>query len=213
MATTEALPYQEVTNSTGRTFRLGEDPKQILGYPRGVIIWAAWLCMCLAGLLEYTWAALSGSLQAAHHWGAAPTFWLFSFFVIFESFVQIGTGYLRNRGILPVRWATIAGGLICGIIGYGILAASTSIWTAYLGYAVLGGIGSGMVYSSCINIVPKWYPEKKGWRTGFVNGGWAYGSVPFIIAVGGFSTGGGALGTMSASSVKTFIFDHRRLPT
>jgi MFS transporter, OFA family, oxalate/formate antiporter len=205
MATTQALPYQEVTNSTGRTFRVGETPTQILGYPRGVIIWSAWLCMCLAGLLEYTWAALSGSLQAAHHWGAAPTFWLFSFFVIFESFVQIGTGYLRNRGILPVRWAAITGGLICGIIGYAILAFSTSIWTAYLGYAVLGGIGSGMVYSSCINIIPKWYPEKKGWRTGFVNGGWAYGSVPFIIAVGGFSTGGGALGTMSASSVKTFI--------
>jgi len=70
---------------------------------------------------------------------------------------------------------------------------------------VLGGIGSGMVYSSCINIVAKWYPEKKGWRTGFVNGGWAYGSVPFIIAIGGFSSGGGALTNMSPSSVKTFI--------
>jgi hypothetical protein len=47
-----------------------------------------------------------------------------------------------------------------------------------------------MVYSSCINIVAKWYPEKKGWRTGFVNGGWAYGSVPFIIFIGGITTGG-----------------------
>ena len=44
-----------------------------------------------------------------------------------------------------------------------------------------------MVYSSCINIVAKWYPEKKGWRTGFVNGGWAYGAVPFIIVIGGIS--------------------------
>jgi MFS transporter, OFA family, oxalate/formate antiporter len=200
-----SLPYQEITNATGRVFRVGEQPRQLLGYPRAVIIWAAWLAMCLAGLLEYTWAALSGSLQAAHNWGAAPTFWLFSFFVIFESFVQILTGYLRNRGILKVRYATIIGGLVCGIIGYAILAESTTIWTAYLGYAVLGGIGSGMVYSSCINIVAKWFPEKKGMLTGFVNGGWAYGAVPFIIAVGGFSTGGGALGTMSAGAVKHFI--------
>ena len=74
------------------------------------------------------------------------------------------------------------------VIGYGILAESTAIWEAYIGYAVLGGIGSGMVYSSCINIVAKWYPEKKGWRTGFVNGGWAYGAVPFILVIGGFST-------------------------
>jgi MFS family permease len=186
-------------------FRVGESPQQILGYDRWVILAAGWLAMCLAGLLEYTWGALSGSLQAAHNWGNAPTFWLFSFFVVFESFVQIGTGFLRNRGILKVRWATMAGGLICGIIGYGILAISTNIWTAYLGYAVLGGIGSGMVYSSCINIVAKWYPEKKGWRTGFVNGGWAYGSVPFIAAIGGFLTGGGATATLSPHTVKVFI--------
>ena len=127
MATSEAINpnYQIITNETGRVFRVGEEPRQILGYSRGVVIMAAWLAMCLAGLLEYTWAALSGSLAAAHHWGPAPTFWLFSFFVIFESFVQIGTGYLRNRGILNVRWATIIGGIVCGIIGYAILAESS----------------------------------------------------------------------------------------
>jgi hypothetical protein len=150
MATAETTgsSYQLVTNSTGRVFRVGETPRQILGYNRWVVIIAAWLCMCLAGLLEYTWGALSGTLQQAHHWGNAPTFWLFSFYVIFESFVQIGTGFLRNRGILSVRWATIIGGIICGIVAYGWLSVSTSIWTAYLSYAALGGIGSGMVYSS-----------------------------------------------------------------
>jgi MFS transporter, OFA family, oxalate/formate antiporter len=197
-----SLPYREITNETGRVFRVGEDPKTILGHPRWVPIVAAWLAMCLAGLLEYTWGALSGSLQAAHHWSDAPTFWAFSFFVIFESFIQIGTGILRNRGILNVRWATIIGGIICGIVGYGILATATSIWQAYVGYAMLGGIGSGMVYSSCINIVAKWYPEKKGWRTGFVNGGWAYGAVPFIIGIGGFS---GASPTLSAGATKNYI--------
>ena len=62
-----------------------------------------------------------------------------------------------------------------------------------------------MVYSSCINIVAKWYPEKKGWRTGFVNGGWAYGAVPFIFAIGAASSGGGAI-TMSPSTLKTYIW-------
>ena len=183
--------YQEVRNETGRIFRVGETSKKLLGYDRKVVIIAAWVAMCLAGLLEYTWAALSGSLASAHHWGAAPVFWLFSVYVVFESFVQIGTGALRNKGYLTVRQAVISGGIICGIVAYGITAYSTTIWTAYLGYAALGGIGSGMVYSSCINIVAKWYPEKKGWRTGFVNGGWAYGSVPWIIAIGGFSSGAG----------------------
>ena len=144
-------------------------------------------------------------LAKVHHWGPGPVFWAFSFFVIFESFVQIFTGVLRNRGILNVRWATIIGGIVCGVVGYGILASSTALWEAYLGYAVLGGIGSGMVYSSCINIVAKWYPEKKGWRTGFVNGGWAYGAVPFIFAIGAASSGGGAI-TMSRSTLKHYIW-------
>jgi MFS family permease len=99
----------------------------------------------------------------------------------------------------------IIGGIICGIVAYGWLAQSTQIWQAYLSYAALGGIGSGMIYSSCINIVAKWYPEKKGWRTGFVNGGWAYGSVPFIAAVGGFLTGGGVASNLSPHTVKVFI--------
>ncbi|MBO0786396.1 MAG: MFS transporter [Actinobacteria bacterium] len=201
---TSTTSYQEVTNSTGRVFRVGEEPKQILGYPRWVVIMAAWLAMCLAGLLEYTWGSLSGSLQAAHGWGDAPTFWLFSVYVIFESFVQICTGFLRTRGILTVRWAVIIGGIVCGIVAYAWLATSTQIWEAYVSYAMLGGIGSGMIYSSCINIVAKWFPEKKGWRTGFVNGGWAYGAVPFIFAIGAFSQASGS-GNMSVSAVKTYI--------
>ena len=125
-ATTEAFEnYQDVTNETGRVFRVGETPRDILGYGRWVPIMAAWLAMCLAGLLEYTWGALNGSLAAVHGWGPGPMFWAFSFFVIFESFVQIFTGILRNRGILNVRWATIIGGIVCGIVGYGLLATST----------------------------------------------------------------------------------------
>lgn len=200
-----AAGYQLITNENGRVFRVGETPKQLLGYSRGSVIMAAWFVMCLSGLVEYTWGALSGSLQAAHNWGDAPTFWLFSFFVVFESFVQIGTGFLRNKGILKVRWAVMTGGVICGVLAYTITAYSTNIWEAYLGYAFFGGVGSGMVYSSAINIVAKWFPDKKGWRTGFVNGGWAYGSVPFVLAVGGLATGGGVGASLSPGAVKSFI--------
>jgi MFS transporter, OFA family, oxalate/formate antiporter len=207
MATAETVNpnYQLISNDTGRVFRVGETDRQILGHSRVVVIISAWVAMMLAGLLEYTWGALNGSLSAAHNWSTGEVYWAFSFFVVFESFVQIFTGFARNRGLVTPRTATIAGGIICGVVGYGVLASTSNIWVAYLGYAVLGGIGSGMVYSSCINIVAKWYPDRKGWRTGFVNGGWAYGAVPFILVIGGFNTGGG-VGTMSASQVKTYIW-------
>src|SRR3979490_1778866 len=96
--------YREIVSDSGRVFRVGETPKQLLGYPRWVVIMAAGGAMCLSGLVEYTWGALSGSLAEAHHWGVAPVFWLFSAFVVCESVVQIGTGLLRQKGLLPVRW-------------------------------------------------------------------------------------------------------------
>ncbi len=200
--------YKEIKDQNGRLFRVGETPKQILGYQRWVVIIAAWVAMMLAGLLEYTWGALGGDLAAGHGWTITETGWLFSVFVIFESFVQIFTGRLRNRGILPVRWATILGGIICGIVAYGWLSAvpngSTGVVEAFMSYAALGGIGSGMVYSGAINIVAKWYPERKGWRTGFVNGGWAYGAVPFILGIGAATTAGGA-STLSMASTNGYI--------
>ena len=143
--------------------------------------------MCLAGLLEYTWGTVARLAPAAHHWSLAPdvlgVLLLRDLRVVRPDLHRdpaqprdpqrpVGDDHRRHR--LRHRRIRAAGRV-------------DSIWQAYLGYAVLGGIGSGMVYSSCINIVAKWYPEKKGWRTGFVNGGWAYGAVPFIIVIGGIS--------------------------
>ncbi|HET6505133.1 MAG TPA: OFA family MFS transporter [Amycolatopsis sp.] len=50
-----------------------------------------------------------------------------------------------------------------------------------MGFGFFGGTGAGFVYATCVNMVGKWYPERKGGKTGFVNGGFAYGSVPFIF--------------------------------
>jgi MFS family permease len=46
---------------------------------------------------------------------------------------------------------------------------------------VCGGIGVGVVYATWINIVGKWFPERRGAKTGFVCSGFAYGAVPFIF--------------------------------
>ena len=74
-ATSGSVSFEIATNTTGRVFRAGEIPSDILGCGRRVLITAAWFAMCLAGLLEYTWGTVAGSLQAAHHWSLAQTFW------------------------------------------------------------------------------------------------------------------------------------------
>jgi MFS family permease len=72
-------------------------------------------------------------------------------------------------------------GAVLSAIGFVSIANSDSLVIAYLGFAVCGGIGAGLVYATCINLVGKWYPERRGGKTGFVNGGFAYGAVPFIF--------------------------------
>jgi MFS family permease len=72
-------------------------------------------------------------------------------------------------------------GAVGALIGYLSLAFSPHVFFAYLGFGVFGGGAAGFVYATCVNMVGKWYPERKGGKTGFVNGGFAYGSVPFIF--------------------------------
>jgi len=79
----------------------------------------------------------------------------------------------------------LVGAVLSGI-GYFTIASSGNLFIAFVGYSVLGGTGAGLVYATCINMVGKWFPEKRGARTGFVNGGFAYGAVPFIYLFSAF---------------------------
>ena len=204
--------FQLITNETGRVFRVGETPKELLPYGRWLPgqygrwapIFAAWAVMFMAGLLEYTFGVVEGPLQAKFGWSDSGTFWMLSIYVVFEAGISFPTGWLRERGILSARWAVIIGGALCGIPAYLITANAKSIWLAYFGYAVLGGIGSGMCYSTCVNIVNKWYPDKKGFRTGLIDGGFAYGALPWIIALGALGAASGASG-MAPNAASSFI--------
>ena len=67
------------------------------------------------------------------------------------------------------------------MLGYLSLAFAPNVIFAYIGFGLFSGSGAGFVYATCVNMVGKWYPERKGGKTGLVNGGFAYGSVPFIF--------------------------------
>lgn len=176
-----SVHYQEVRDARGRVFRVGESPRDIMGYSRLVMLFLPWLGMMLASTLEYGWGAASATVAHEYGWSLTTAFWNYSVYVAFEAGVSYFNGRFRERATWwnPKR-AMLTGGILVAVAYY-FLAHSTAPWISYAGYAALGGIGSGLVYSTCVNMVAKWFPEKKGWRTGFVDGGWAYGAVPFII--------------------------------
>jgi len=178
-----ATTYREVKDSFGRTYRVGESPQSLTGRPRWVFILVPWIAMMLISTFEYGWGTAESTLGQAYNWNLNKLSWLFTAWVIFESGASFPTGWLRERGYLPARRAVFIGGIAVAV-AFVSLTLSGSPWVAFVGWTVVGGLGAGMIYSSCINTAAKWYPENKGLRTGLINGGFAYGSVPFLFFLG-----------------------------
>jgi MFS family permease len=172
--------HREITDANGRVYRVGETDRELLGRSRAWMVWLPWAAMMAVSVYEYGYGAAAKSLRDAHGWSMSQTFWLLSIWAFFQALVAFPAGKLREKGIVSVRAAMLAGAVLSAV-GFVSIANSDSLVIAYLGFAVCGGIGAGLVYATCINIVGKWYPERRGGKTGFVNGGFAYGAVPFIF--------------------------------
>ncbi|MGW5721192.1 OFA family MFS transporter [Amycolatopsis sp. NPDC003865] len=180
-----AATYQEIVDENGRIYRVGESPQDIMGRSRSWMVWLPWIAMMAVSVFEYGWGAVEGTLEEKYGWTLSDAFWLASIWAVFQAGVAFPAGRLRERNVVSAKTAMLLGAVFSGI-GYFTIAHSGNLTLAFIGYSVLGGTGAGLVYATCINMVGKWYPEKRGARTGFVNGGFAYGSVPFIYLFSAF---------------------------
>jgi MFS family permease len=149
------------------------------------MVWLPWAAMFAVSVFEYGWGAVVGTLEKKYGWTLGDVFWLASVWAVFQAGVAFPAGRLREKGIVSAKAAMLVAA-VCSGIGYVTIAHSGNLLLAFLGYSVLGGTGAGLVYATCINMVGKWYPEKRGARTGFVNGAFAYGAVPFIYVFSAF---------------------------
>ncbi|WP_240677533.1 OFA family MFS transporter [Actinacidiphila soli] len=179
-ATTKITDYRNITDERGRVYRVGETDRDILGYPRSTMVWLPWLAMLGISIFEYAFGSAEETLSKAHHWTSTNTFWVLSIWVFFQAAVAFPAGKLREKGILTSRAAMLTGSG-CALLGFLSLSHAPNLFWALVGFGLVGGVGSGLVYATCINMVGKWYPERRGGKTGFVNGAFAYGSVPFIF--------------------------------
>lgn len=175
-----SVPYREVTDHNGRMYRVGETDIDIMGRKRKWMVILPWVGMMGISSAEYAFASAEDTLHIAHGWNDGHIFWMLGVWVFFQAAVAFPAGKLRESGKLPARWAMILGATGT-LLGYLSLAFAPHVVVAYVGFGMFSGMGAGMVYATCVNMVGKWYPERKGGKTGFVNGGFAYGSVPFVF--------------------------------
>ncbi|MDT9695483.1 OFA family MFS transporter [Streptomyces sp. P17] len=176
----QVAAYREVTDKNGRVYRVGESDIDIMGRKRKWMVILPWVGMMGISSAEYAFASAEDTIHQANGWSEGSIFWMLTVWVFFQAAVAFPAGRLRETGKLPARWAMVLGALGT-LMGYLSLAYAPHVMLAFIGFGMFSGMGAGMVYATCVNMVGKWYPERKGGKTGFVNGGFAYGSVPFVF--------------------------------
>ncbi|MGH3436487.1 MAG: OFA family MFS transporter [Sciscionella sp.] len=139
-----------------------------------------WVAMMGISVFEYAFGAAADTLQKVHGWSTPQTFWLVSIWTLFEAGVAFPAGRLREKNVVSAKVAVMSGAVL-SLLGFLSLSYFNNFVMVLIGFSFIGGTGAGFVYATCINMVGKWYPERRGTKTGFVNGGFAYGALPFIF--------------------------------
>ena len=93
--------------------------REILGYSRYVVATAAFFAVFIVSPFEYAWSSMSGHLAAIYGWSHEQVAWLFTLFIILQSFGMLPGGMLRDK--FGPRWTTAISGCLMGI---GIFALS-----------------------------------------------------------------------------------------
>lgn len=164
----------------GRVYQVGPAAEEIIGRPRQAMLWLAWAAMGAVGVLQYGFGSIVPHL-VAEGWGLQSALWLLALWTVFQAAAGFPAAYLRERGRLSPRATMLAGAALVAI-GPVALAHGGGI-VALLGYSVLSGTGAGLVYATCTSTVAKWYPERSAAKVSAVTGAFAYGTVPFAVAL------------------------------
>src|SRR5690348_2821853 len=153
--------------------------REILGYSRYVVAVAAFFAMFIISPFEYAWSSMSGHLGAIYGWSHQQVAWLFTLFIILQSFGMLPGGILRDK--YGPRWTTAISGCLMGV---GIFALA--LGPSYPLVLILWCIGSffaGFIYNNAVTTGNKWFPDRRGVMTGLIAGAFSWGSLPFIFPI------------------------------
>jgi OFA family oxalate/formate antiporter-like MFS transporter len=158
------------------------DPKSqntsVLASPWAQLI-VGLICMVMVANLQYGWTLFVGPIGAKYGWTKAAIQVTFTIFVLFETWLVPAEGYLVDK--FGPRWMIVGGGVLCGL-AWTINSFADSLGMFYFS-AVLGGIGAGAVYGTCIGNAVKWFPGRRGLAAGLTAAGFGAGSAATIIPI------------------------------
>jgi MFS family permease len=183
MTDSPATTAREVRDFYGRRYRVGESDRVLLGRSRTWMLGLPCAAMLAISLFQYGFGAALPALVEANGWSVWQAFGVLALWVVSQAAGSPLGGWLYQR--MPVRLAVpMLAGAACCLIALVTLAHSGDLVTVLLGYSVLGGLGAGLIYMTCIAAVTEWFPERLASRVAMAGAAFGYGAIPFVVVAG-----------------------------
>src|SRR5690348_11816365 len=141
------------------------------------------LCMILIANLQYGWTLFVNPISKAHGWSIASIQVAFSIFIALETWLTPVHGWIVDSfgGRRGPKLVVAVGGILVAA-GWIINAYAQSLAMLYIG-AVVGGIGGGAVYTTCVGQAVKWFPDRRGLAVGLTAAGYGAGAALTVVPI------------------------------
>ncbi|MFC6791314.1 oxalate/formate MFS antiporter [Methylobacterium komagatae] len=137
------------------------------------------LCMAMIANLQYGWTLFVDPIDSKFHWGRAAIQIAFTIFVATETWlVPIETWFVDRYG---PRIVVCFGGFMIAL-AWVLNAHADSLAMLYVA-AVIGGIGAGSVYGTCVGNALKWFPHRRGLAAGATAAGFGAGAAITVVPI------------------------------
>ena len=137
------------------------------------------ICMVMIANLQYGWTLFTIPMSQKYGWNLASIQVAFTLFVLFETWLVPAEGYLVDR--FGPRIVVFVGGCLAAL-AWVLNSFASSLAMLYLAQ-IIGGLGAGAVYGTCIGNALKWFPDRRGLAAGLTAAGFGIGSALTIIPI------------------------------
>jgi MFS transporter, OFA family, oxalate/formate antiporter len=137
------------------------------------------ICMAMIANLQYGWTLFVDPIDAKYHWGRAAIQLAFTLFVVTETWlVPVEAWFVDRYG---PRVVIMFGGVMIAI-AWVINSFADTLVLLYAA-AIVGGIGAGSVYGTCVGNALKWFPDRRGLAAGATAAGFGAGAAITVVPI------------------------------
>jgi OFA family oxalate/formate antiporter-like MFS transporter len=133
--------------------------------------------MAMIANLQYGWTIFVAPIDAKHHWGKAAIQGTFTLFILLETWLVPFEAYLADR--FGPRPLVMIGGVMIGF-SWVLFSWANTLTALYVG-GMIGGVGTGLVYGTCIGNALKWFQARRGLAAGVTAAGFGAGAALTIV--------------------------------